>query len=253
MKTITKNFKLLKDSFKELDSKFFTALFFDFLYYAILIFSALFLAGIIQKKSESVNLAQNFLSITEDAANSLLSDVKGFYYLIIFSIIAYIIMIIVASGLFKGIIWQITAKKQISKKLTLGFLKLNIIWLSIWMIIASLLAIISKPNIAPIYLIILFVLLIYFSNILYPLFIKQTKPTSIKDMIKQSLTIGIKKIHLSIIPYIIIFLLFAIIGRTYNFIVSQFGLNSYYFIIVIVIFNAWARYYFLEVSKKLER
>jgi hypothetical protein len=189
------------------------------------------------------------MGLNQQAANTLLTSVKGMFSFLVISMILFAIIIIISWTLFKGLIWTITTNKKFSTEFFMKFLKLNLIWLPAWFLLMFLFALIIKPTIAPIYMLITLVIAFYFTNILYPLFLKTNK---IK-VIKESFRLGIKKIHQFIMPYTIIIVLFFIISKSYNLITLNIDANQNIFFGIIIIFIAWLRYYFVEIVGSLSK
>ena len=118
-----------------------------------------------------------------------------------------------------------------------------------WFFVILLFALAIKSGIAVIYILIAVIIAFYFTNILYPLFLKENK---IKN-VKEAFSLGIKKAHYFIFPYAIIVFLLFIFSNAYNFIAAKISLNPNVFLIVLLILVAWLRYYFIEIVDKLSQ
>lgn len=249
MDFLKQNYNIFINSFKRINLKIFLILGLEFLFYFTFMLAGNFLIKLLEKKTANVDLTQNLMGLNQQAANTLLTSVKGMFSFLVISMILFGILIIISWSLFKGLIWTITTNKKFSTEFFMKFLKLNLIWLPAWFLLMFLFAIIIKPAAAPIYMLITLATAFYFTNILYPLFLKHNK---IK-IIKESFRLGIKKIHHFIMPYAIIIVLFFIISRLYSLITLNINANSNIFFGIILIFVAWMRYYFVDIVGSLSK
>ena len=244
---IKQNYEVFTNSFKRINLKFFLILAFDILFYFIFMQIGNFFLKIIEKKAANVDLAQNLLGLNQQAATSLLGSLKGFFFFLIFSAILFLLLMVINWSIFKGLIWSIVANKKFDFKFFRKFLLLNLVWLPSWFLLIFLFAIITKPATAPIFMVTFLVLAFYFTNILYPSFLKENRLNKIKEAFK----LGIRKIHHFIVPYAIIIFLFYIILNVYNFIAANIVLNPNVFFGILLILIAWLRYYFAEIVNNL--
>ena len=244
---IKQNFTWFINSFKRINLKIFLILILDILFYFIFVQAGKFFIKIIQKKAANVDLTQNLLGLNQQAGSNLLSSVRGFFFFLVFSVILFIILMIINWSVFKGLIWSITTNKKFNLKFLKKFFLLNLIWLPFWFILIFLIAIGVKPTTAPIFMIISLALAFYLTNILYPLFLKDNKINKIREAFK----LGIKKIHYFIVPYAIIIILFFIISNIYSFVAANNNLNQNIAYVLLLVFVAWLRYYFVEIVNKL--
>ena len=246
---IKQNYILFINSFKRINLKFFLILAFDILFYFIFMQIGNLFLKMIEKKAANVDLTQNLLGLNQQAAASLLGSVRGFFFFLIFTAILFLVLIAVNWSIFKGLIWTTTANKKFNFSFLKKFFLLNLIWLPFWFLLIFLFAIITKPATAPKFMIILLVIAFYFTNILYPLFLKDNKISKIKEAFK----FGIKKIHHFIVPYAVIGALFYVISKAYGLISANIGLNPNVFFGLMLIYVVWLRYYFVEIVYSLHK
>lgn len=246
---IAQNYLLLMNSFKRINLKFFLILAFDILFYFILMQIGNFFLKIIEKKAANVDLAQNLLGLDQQAASGLLTSLRGFFFFLIISAILFLVLVVINWSVFKGLIWTTTANKKFNFRFFKKFLLLNLIWLPSWFLLIFLFAVIINPETSPIFMIVTLAVAFYFTNILYPLFLKENKLSNIKDAFK----LGIKKIHYFLAPYAIIGILLYVISKGYSLIALSVNLNPNVFLGVLLIFIAWLRYYFVEITYSLSR
>lgn len=251
-KFIMQNYSLLINSFKRINLKLFLILAFDILFYFIFMQLGNIFLEIIQKKAANADFTQNFLNflgLDQQAAGSLLASVRGFFFFMAFSAILFLLLMVINWSIFKGLIWSVVADKKFNFGFFKKFLLLNLIWLSSWFLLIFLFAIITKPTTAPIFMTIFLVAAFYFTNILYPLFLRENKIGKIKEAFK----LGIKKIRYFIVPYAIIGILLYVVSKGYSLIALSVDLNPNVFLGILLIFAAWMRYYFVEIVYSLHK
>ena len=154
---------------------------------------------------------------------------------------------IVNCSLFKGIIWSLSANKRFGLKFFKKFLLLNLIWVPIWFLAILLLDVIIKPETAIIYILILTVTAFYFTEILYPLFLKENKLKNIKEAFK----LGVKKIRYFVFPYAIIIFMLLIFLNANNLAIAKINLNPNLYLVPLLVLAAWLRYYFVEIVDRV--
>ena len=248
-KFIMQNYLLLATSFKKISLKIFLILAFDILFYFIFMQMGNFFLRIIEKKAANVDLAQNLLGLSQQAASGLLTSTRGFFFFIIFSAVLFLLLMVIHWSVFKGLIWMATTNKKFEFRFFRRFLLLNLIWLPSWLLLVFLFVVIISQETFPIFMIAALAAAFYFTNILYPLFLKESKLSRIKE----AFGLGIKKIHYFIVPYAAIIILFFIILNAYNFIAVRLNLNPNVFFGILLIFIAWMRHYFVEIVGSLSK
>ena len=246
---VKNNLNFFINSFKRIKLVIFLILLLDFAFYFIFIQLGNLFIKILTEKANSINLEQSLGSLNQQAAVSILGSLRGFFIFLIFSIMLFLIIMIVNCSLFKGIIWNLSANKRFSLKFFKKFLLLNLIWIPLWFLAILLLDVIIKPEIAIIYILILGIIAFYFTEILYPLFLKDNKIKNIKEAFR----LGIKKMHYFVFPYaIIIFILFVFL-KMHNLVGAKIDLNPTFYLVPILVLAAWLRYYFLEIVDKISQ
>ena len=246
---VKQNYHIFVNSFKRINLKIFLILLFDILFYFVFMQVGNFFIKALEQKASNVDLTQNLLGLSQQSATQLLSSVRGVFFFLILSAIIFIILMTINWSFFKGWIWSITTNKKFNLKFFKKFFLLNIIWLPTWFILIFLFAIIIKPQTAAIFMLITLIIAFYFTNILYPLFLKNNKISVIKEAFK----LGIKKIHHFVVPYLIIIILLLTISRIYSLITLNIYINPNIFFGVLLIFVAWLRYYFVEIVDSLRQ
>lgn len=240
------NNKVLIDSLKKIDLNIFLIIILDALFYFLSGYLIIFWLSRIQAKMAAFNLPSDIIALGPERAQQLLNEVKSFYFLIIFSFILLVISIIFLASILKGMIWAKTAKTKISFALISKFLGLNLIWMGFWFVLVFLIALFVTPASAAMFMLITISLGLYFTNTLYTLFMKNQKLRSIFNAIKLNIT----KIHLFLLPYIFISLLFFIIIRISNF--FKFRYSTIVLFFIVIIFAAIIRYYVSTLVLEIE-
>lgn len=245
------NNNALVNSFKKMDFNLLLVILLDSAFYLLAASSFILWDGFMKAKAAAVNLPSDpneiagiLASLGPEKAQQLASEVKSYFFLLLFSFIALVIFMIFAASLFKSVIWAKTTKTKLSLKLISGFLLLNLIWMSFWAVIVFLISYIMNPGSVPTFLFITFIAAVYFTNILYPLFLRDPRLSTLGRAIK----LGILKIHLFLLPNFIMLLLFFILVWA----ASRFQFR-YSFIaegIVLISYAALVRYYVSELASE---
>src|SRR3989338_3931585 len=109
-------------SMKKIDANIILTVILDTLFYAISGYIVIFWLQRLQDKIQAFNLPSDVMSLGREGARQLVSDEKSFYFLIIFSFILVLLIIIFLASILKGIIWAKTAGAKISFRLISKFL-----------------------------------------------------------------------------------------------------------------------------------
>ena len=283
------NNKILISSLKKIDLNIILIIILDTLFYLLSGYFIIFWLQRVQVKMETFNLPTDIISLGSERAQQLVSEVKTFYFLIIFSFILLLLAIIFLASIVKGIIWAKTTRTKISFALISKFLALNLIWMGFWFVLIFLISWLVDPSFAPIIMVGAIFLGVYFTNTLYTLFMNKQKIGTIKysvkltakkteispayDMlvatrlaaidflntlkqiqiftsIRDTFKINILKIHLFLLPYAIVSLLFYIILKLTSLI--KFKYSTILLVLVMVIYAALVRYYISTLILEIE-
>jgi len=231
------NNKILLDSLRKIDLNIIWMVILDAVFYFLSGYLFIFWLQRIQEKMAAFNLPQDVISLGYEKTQQLVSEAKSFYYLLIFSFILLLITIIFLASIIKGIIWAKTTKTKITFAFISKFLVLNLMWMPFWFALIILISIFVEPALAPSFMLASIILALYFTNTLYTIFIETKSLKSIFGALK----LNFARIHLFLLPYTIIFLLFYIIvmaGNLLNFNYSQFIVG-----IAVLFYAAAVRYY----------
>ena len=250
-KTQTFNFlewnnNILISSVKKINLNIILIVILDILFYLSSGFLITFWLQRIQAKMAAFNLPTDIISLGPKKAQQLLSDVRAFYFLSVFSFIFLLIAIIFLASIFKGIIWAKTTNSKINFALISKFFGLNLIWMGFWFLLIILISLFIQPTTSPIFMISSIILGLYFTNTLYTIFMKKPKFSSILDAIK----LNIAKIHLFLLPYAIIYFIFYIILKLTSFI--KFKYSTILLVLVMVVYASIVRYYISTLVLEIE-
>ena len=238
---------ILISSIKKIDLNIILIVILDILFYFLSGYSAIFWLQRIQAKMASFNLPTDIVSLGYDRAQQLIKDTRIFYYLILASFILLFIAVIFLASILKGIIWAKTTNTKITMKFISKFLGLNLIWMGFWFVLVILISLFVEPASAPMFMIVIMILGAYFTNTLYTIFMKESKLKSILEAIK----LNVVKIHLFLLPYLAISLLFFIILRLSNLL--KFKYSSIFLGVVVLFYAAFARYYASTLVVEIEK
>ena len=241
------NYKILITSLKKIDLNILLIVILDALFYFLSGYLFIFWLQRIQAKMAAFNLPQDVASIGYERLQQIVNEAKLFYYLLIFSFILLLIAIIFLSSVLKGIIWTKTTNTKITFALISRFLGLNLIWMGFWFVLVISISLLVEPSLTPAFMIATIILGLYFTNALYAIFMKKPMLRTIIASVKLS----VAKIHLFLLPYSIILLLFFILVRISAFL--KFGYASFLVGLILLFYAAIVRYYIstlvLEIGK----
>ena len=238
----------------------------DILFYAIsaLIVTAWYVQIKLRMEKVFLPSPESLASLGVEKAQQASAEARTFLLLLVFSIILVITMIIFAASIIKGIIWAKTTGTKITLRLISKFLALNLIWITFWLVLLMLIPIIIEPRVITrindphnpgmffqfttihLYVIVAILISSYFTNLLYAIFMRNKKLNSIWKAIKM----GILKIHLFLVPYIIIFLLFYVIIRLIGFL--RFSYSTLFLALIAIAYAAVVRYYSSGLVMEIE-
>ena len=247
------NNNILVNSFRKMDFNILWIIILDSVFYLTAAGSFFLWDKFMKAKAAAINLpadpneiVNTLTSLGPEKAQQLASEVKSYFFLLLFSFIAVVIFVIFLAGIFKSIIWAKTAKTKISLKFMSGFLLLNVIWVGFWSVIIFLIAYIVNPGSVQTFSLIAFIIAVYFTNILYPIFMRKQKLNSIGSAVR----IGLAKIHLFVLPNMIIFLVLVILTWAASKIV--FSYSFFVTVFILVVYAAVVRYYASELLAEAE-
>lgn len=295
MKTIKQNFldwnyRVLLSSLKRIDLSIILIVILDAIFYLSSAFIYLNWFKIIQAKEASFNLPSNIQSLPLSQLQQLTKDAQSFYYFFILSFLLVVISIIFMASILKGIIWAKTTKAKITLKLISKFFLLNLAWMGFWFALIIAIAKFVEQFSVRLFAIIAILLGVYFTNTLYPFFMKKQTADTIKYVVKlnvkkpkissahdlmvttrlaavdflntlqqvqmftsirDSIKLSITKIHMFALPYALIFLILYIISKISSIVV--FPYSSFIFIFILLLYIAVVRYYVSELAFELKK
>ena len=237
----------MASSMKKIDLSIFLAIVLDALFYLLSGYLAIFWLQRIQAKLAGFNLPSDVTAIGVEKTQQLVADAKAFYFLLIFSFLLLLTAIIFLASVLKGIIWARTTKTKISFALISKFLGLNLIWMGFWFAAVFLVSWLAEPAMVLILMAILAILGLYFTNALYTIFMKEQKISSIIRAVK----LGVTKVHLFLLPYAVILLLFFVIVSIIRFVNT--GYPQILAGLAIIAYFAAVRYYASTLALEAEK
>lgn len=241
------NSNILASSLKKISMSIFLIVFLDALFYLLSGYVLVFWVQRIQAKMASFYMPQNLLALAPDAARQLASQVKGFYYLIIVSLLLLVISIIFLASILKGIIWAKTTGTKITFRLISRFFLANLVWMGFWIVLIFLIAYLAVPAYAPIMMGAAIILGLYFTSTFYALFMKEQKIKSVLHAIN----LNVSKSHLFLLPYTAIYLVLYLIIKLAGLL--QFKYSSAFLGIALLFYAAIVRYYASELAAEASK
>jgi len=258
-----KNSCFLK-SFKELDKRIFIVMGAELALiisvFLIFVLSTLFLKTSIDKLGISENVMEEIKENMDDRdfANNFLQTkmrdpnfpqkLKSFLAKLLSNVLILIIAIIVVISFFKSLIWSKVAKIKFKKSFFTKFLGLFLSWNIPWILLFIIIALSFKEKAMKYFITAEFLFFIYFSLIIYPLFVKENR---IFSTIKKTFKIGLINLYKFILPIILIWLMFQL-GFTIIILLSKIPTLVRIFLIVYALFYiSWIKFYMLKVVEKV--
>lgn len=238
------SYNIFIDSFKKIDIKIFFIVFFDLAFYALAFLISITTFRTITNKAVAIDLSQDPL---QAGAEKLLAELSGFYFLLIAMLFLMILIIIVNWSILKGLVWGLTTKRKFNFKFFLRFFLVNLVWLGTFTILIFSIAFSFREEVLPIYMLILLLIWAYFTNIIYTLFMKNTKKA-----VRKAFKLGFTKIHYFILPYLVLLLIFLIVYlMMYLTTFLPQGIGIAIIASMLLFYFAWARFYIVNIIESL--
>ena len=231
------NSNVLISSIKKINLNIFPIVFLDAMFYFLSGYAVMFWVQRVQSKMASFYMPQNLFALAPEAAKQLASEVKGFYYLIVISLLLLAVAIIFLASILKGMIWAKTTGTKITFRLISRFFIANLAWMGFWIMRVFLISYLAAPEHTPSLMIAAVIFGIYFTNTFYALFMKEQSFRAILNAVRLNVT----KFHLFLLPYAAICLVFYIIMKLGNLL--EFRYSSVFLGVVLLFYAAVVRYY----------
>lgn len=241
------NNSILVNSLKKINFDIILIIILDNLFYFLSAYFFIFWFKRIQEKMAAFNVPADVMSLGYEGAQQLISDAKAFYYLLIFSFILMLVAVIFIASIFKGIIWAKTTKTKITFGLISKFLALNLMWMGFWFLAVFLVSWLVQPASALLFMAMAIILGLYFTNTLYSIFMKEQKLRAVIGAVKLNIT----KIHLFLLPYAVMLLLFYVIMKLGSLL--KFRYSPILLGLIIIVYAAVARYYASELVLEIKK
>ena len=245
--------KQLKDFIKSFkaDKIFLNIILYDLIFYLIATVSFV-LGGYALRtqvgKVDTSMLNQYILQRSPEEIQVLNSQMKAFFAVFILTILGVLIALLAAWSLSRGLMFTSILKKKFNKNYFLKFAGLNlIIGAAAVAVILLFSRFIEIPSVFYIFYAVVLIL-VYFIAMIYTYFTK--KNNQIFNSIGKGLTIGIKKLKHMFIPLLLILAVFVILSFL-NYGIQRYYQIKYLSIILLIIYSAWARPYFVSEAEKV--
>ena len=251
-----KNWEILLKSFKEFDNRAIHIVLYDLIFFSISFLSLFLFGRYLQNKSIELNLISidQLMGLPPEDLVLLSSQLKGFLMAIIIGFLLVALIVFLSMCIFKALIWFKVVKKKIELNDISKFTLLNLLWFLIWSVLAVVLFWFMKKQLLAPFFIIIALLMMHFTNLLYIFFTDSKGLGAGFGVIKESFKFGIKKAHMFILPYFIMFIVFlAVLQLYWLYSFMPEGVQSVITSIVILTYLAWSRMYLYSVVKGIEK
>jgi len=246
-KFVKNQLSLLKQSIKA-DRKLLFIMLYDFGFLAIIFMLSFILGMIFQSfysKIENLDIS-NLALMTAEQMKQPTEMMQGFLLNVFILTTLFAIIVYLLWAVSRYLIWVLILNKKFSHKDCGKFILTNMIWCVFFVIVVLLNRYVVQQ----------FVYVFYFAII--PIFLYLTPILQIEFVLKNNIIkafkemfgAGIKKIHLMIVPLLIIlkvFILVCLLG--WILLISLKALANIPLMILLFLFLAWARIYLAEVVK----
>ena len=239
------NNKIFVESMKKIDKSIILIVILDMIFYFLCVSLVILWLRRLQNQINSFYMPSDIFALGYNQAHQLVGDIKSFYFMIILAFILLLLAIILLASIFKGIIWAITTKTKPSFKFVSKFLTLNLIWLGFWFFIAILIATYVQGGFIQAYFFSMILIALYLTNNLYSIYMSNQKLKSIIE----SLSMSFRKIHLFLLPSVVVVLIFYIVSRITS--LMHFKLAPIVEFVIFISLVAIARFYFSTLATKI--
>lgn len=249
------------ESFAGLNKRFVYVILLDILFYVSLVvsfvvFSKLLvwslgslydIPGRLAAMADMTDVGQ--LGSTALGAGKMLS---AFKMKIFFSLIVFWFFIVLSFTLFKAAAWSFVSKNNINRRFCWYVFKFNLVWFGAFALLGIILFFVSKPAVTGIALIVLFLLLLYFTPLCYALF---NPKKDLKWLSKRVWHVAVEKIYWFIVPFLLALLILICSSVVISGILIRFLLPSFVFyssLFVFLVWQAWFKYYIFTVARRIK-
>ena len=182
------------------------------------------------------NVAQTLDPAQMDSTSSLI--VKFFLYSGLISI-GFIVINLLSYTLSRSLLWTSLLKKKFNAKVYLKFLSFNVLWWSLWTVILIFLAIKRAPEVIAVFTLVFICLYTHTSTVAHYHLAKTNK---IKETFAKSFSIAYGKLHLFILPYSFILLIYFILSKAILYIPLGSFASTANLILLLLIMNMGRAY-----------
>lgn len=247
-------------SFKELDKRLLwviaseilliISIFIVFLISSIFLKTSLNSLGISDEFMNNVNQLKNetfAMSFLKEQINTSPKKFESFLTNLGFNVIFSLLIITILICFFKSFEWSKIAKKRFTKLFFIKYLALFLIWNIFWLLLFFIIALKFKSYTIKYAIAIWFFSFIYFSLLIYPMFVKEKK---IFNTIKKTFRLG--HIYKLILPIINIWILLQL-GYLILIISSKIPLLvGPIFILYFLFYISWIKFYLYKVVENVQ-
>jgi len=201
----------------------------------------------IQENMKNKNFAESFLKTKMQDPN-FPQKLKTFLLGLFSNIIFLILAVLTTISFFKSLAWSKIIRTKFTKAFFIKFLILFLSWSISWILLFIVIALTIKETLMKYLIVIEFLFFIYFSLLLYPIFVKKKK---VITTIKETFKMGLISLHKLALPILILLILLRI-GLIIAIILSRIPLLLALFLIIYILFYiSWIKFYMLKVIENI--
>ncbi|MBS3131058.1 hypothetical protein J4212_01380 [Candidatus Woesearchaeota archaeon] len=247
-----KNISVIKSAFKSPGKSIAMMSLMDILLYAsayaIFQIALLLLLSLDSGSGSVVGLLSKILSLTQQQAENLVSQLIWILVRLLSIIIGAYIALILAWSLFKGISWNIAANKRFDVAFFRKFFLLNLFWAAILLALFLIISLGFQQSSVPMSLLAVSFIFLYFTPIIYAINTEKRRFGSIASGLKM----GILKIHYFVLPFALSLLLYYLSFNIPVLLRLQGNAATAAFLLLLSISAAVSRLYYVQMTKELQ-
>ncbi|MBW2980824.1 hypothetical protein KY360_05400 [Candidatus Woesearchaeota archaeon] len=249
-------------SFKDIDLKLLYAILIDAGYYLLVFgiimltysmlqynFTALDNVMPVLEKIQTLSIdGPGFKAEAEEAVGMLrMMFMKG-----VLIAVGAVIVLVLVSAVLRSLVWSQILRIKVDKHYLKRFFLLKVLWSLAWLLVIALGFLLFKPKVSVWILIVTSVIYVHFTVILHSLFDKRKANLG---LIKSAFLIGLKKIYLLIVPYIVAGAVFYFLGSScyLAYLLKKKVVLMSIYAILFIVFSGWVRLYISMILKKAEK
>jgi hypothetical protein len=232
----------LKKLINALNKNLLIIVLFDALFWLVFFVTAYFSNSLFEKTAKSFlgfDPKSTISSLDMTKVQAATSSIKTFFIVLGLIALGFIILNLLAYSLSRCFIWFTLLKKKFNLKLFMKFLGFNSMWWVLWAVIFVFLVLKREPEILPLFAGALIILYIHTSTVAHYYL---TKTNKVKESFMKAFAIAYGKLHLFILPYSFILLVYFILSKIITYIPLGNFSSTANLVILLLIMNVGRAY-----------